>query len=421
MSRKNTIFVQIASYRDPELPNTLESLFSNASKPENLNVCIAWQHGEDEDLSIFNEKYKENLLILDIPYQESKGACWARNQIQQNYNGEKYTLQLDSHHRFIKGWDTKLIKMLKNLQKKKHKKPLLTSYAPSYNPQKDPEGRSEEPWWMQFDRFIPEGAIFFLPASIPNHKNLKEPIPARFYSAHFAFTVGEFAQEVQHDPNMYFHGEEISIAVRAFTHGYDLFHPHEVIVWHEYTRKGRVKQWDDDKTWISKNNESHKRNRILFGMEPGCTPCMQNQLKPYGFGSERSLEDYERYAGIRFKDRAVQQYTVDNNFPPNPIIEDKEEYEKSFTRIFKHCIDLNLSDFLEKDYEFWVVAFHDKEHNTIYRQDADKQEIKRILQDPAGYGKLWRTFNTSTEPAYWVVWPFSTSKGWCDKITGTLW
>lgn len=417
---KDTIFVQIASYRDPELRSTLDSLFQNAKAPKNLKVCIAWQHGDDETVELFDTPYSNNLNIIDIPYKESKGACWARNQIQQHYGGEKYTLQLDSHHRFVKDWDKKLIKMVKDLQKQGHKKPLLTSYAPSYDPQKDPENRVQSPWWMQFDRFIPEGAIFFLPANIPNYEKLTTPIPARFYSAHFAFTLGEFSKEVQHDPSMYFHGEEISIAVRSFTHGYDLFHPHELIVWHEYTRKGRVKQWDDDSTWGQKNNESHRRNRILFGIEPGCTPCMRKEIEPYGFGTERTLEDYERYAGIRFKDKSVQQYTLDHNFAPNPNIEDEEEYDNSFSRVFKHCIDVNFNQVPENDYEFWVVAFHDEEDNTIFRQDMNSTEIERTKQDPDGYCKIWRTFNTSKEPAYWVVWPFSTSKGWCDKITGKL-
>jgi len=417
---KNTIFVQIASYRDPELPKTLHSLFENAKYPNNLRVCIAWQHGEDESLEIFDKPYRANLHIIDIPYQDSKGACWARNQIQQHYEGEKYTFQLDSHHRFVKDWDTKLIKMVKDLQAKGHKKPLLTSYAPSYNPAKDPEERTMVPWWMTFDRFAPEGAVYFLPASIPEFQTLKEPIPARFYSAHFAFTVGQFAQEVQHDPNMYFHGEEISIAVRAFTHGYDLFHPHQIVTWHEYIRKNVKKQWDDDKTWPSKNNESHRRNRILFGIEPGCTPCMRKQIEPYGFGNERNLEDYERYAGIRFSDRSVQQYTLDNKFAPNPVIEDPERYNNSFSRIFKHCIDIQFSQVPERDYEFWVVAFHDQKDNTLYRQDATNQEIQGILNDSDGYGKLWRTFHTAVQPSYWVVWPYSTSKGWCERITGTL-
>ena len=42
------IFVSIASYRDPELLPTLESLFANAKYPDNLTVCIAWQHADED-------------------------------------------------------------------------------------------------------------------------------------------------------------------------------------------------------------------------------------------------------------------------------------------------------------------------------------------------------------------------------------
>ena len=51
--------------------------------------------------------------------------------------------------------------------------------------------------------------------------------------------------EVPYDPELYFHGEEITLAIRAFTHGYTLFHPPEHVLWHEYTRYYRQKHWDD--------------------------------------------------------------------------------------------------------------------------------------------------------------------------------
>ena len=257
--KKNKIFVQIASYRDPQLPFTLKDLIDNASKPENLVICIAHQYDDINALAEYREDKRFN--ILDIPFADSKGACWARNKIQQEYDEEEYTLQLDSHHRFTKNWDSELIKMIKQLKKKGHKKPLLTGYISSFNPENDPADRIEIPWKMNFDRFIPEGAVFFLPASIDDFLERTEPIPARFYSAHFCFTLGQFCKEVPHDPEYYFHGEEISIAVRAFTNGYDLFHPHKVIAWHEYTRKGRVKQWDDDKQWVNRNTHCHSKNR----------------------------------------------------------------------------------------------------------------------------------------------------------------
>jgi glycosyltransferase involved in cell wall biosynthesis len=416
-TKKNKIFVQIASYRDPELLNTLKSLIDNAKNAKNLVICIAHQY---DDIHALDEyRTDERFKILDIPYKESKGACWARNLIQQNYEGEEYTLQLDSHHRFIKNWDQELISMIKQLKEKGHKKPLLTGYISSFNPENDPAERVNTPWKMNFDRFIPEGAVFFIPSSIDDFMQRTEPVPARFYSAHFCFTLGKFCLEVPHDPEYYFHGEEISIAVRAFTNGYDLFHPHKVVAWHEYTRKGRTKQWDDDTTWCDKNVKSHAKNRKLFGMD-GQEPA--TDFGVYGFGKERTLDDYERYAGISFKKRAVQQYTLDNNYPPNPQFtkDNIKEYEESFLNVFKHCIDIGYDKVPEKDYDFWVVAFHDKNDNTMYRKDAEPSEIQNYFLDPDKYCKIWREFQTAERPAYWVVWPHSKSKGWCERLTGNL-
>jgi len=411
------IFIQIASYRDPQLIPTIKDCIKNAKKPEKLVFSIAWQHSSEDEWDTLDEfKDDKRFRIVDINYKESKGACWARNQLQQNYEGEEYTLQLDSHHRFIENWDEELIKMYKQLVKKGHKKPLLTGYVSSFDPDNDPGSRIQQPWKMNFDRFIPEGAVFFLPATIDDYQERTEPIPARFYSAHFAFSTGKFVVEVPHDPEYYFHGEEISIAVRAYTHGYDLFHPHKVIVWHEYTRKGRKKQWDDDQQWVTKNVNSHSRNRKLFEMDGEVKDI---DFGIYDFGKERTLEDYERYAGLSFKKRAVQQYTLDNNLAPNPPLYG-DNLNESFLKIFKHCIDIGFDKVPLTDYEFWVVAFHDDKDETIYRKDADTNEITQIRNDVDGYGKIWREFQTLVKPKYWVVWPYSTSNGWCERITGEL-
>ena len=412
------IFVQIAAYRDPQLIPTIENMLENAKRPKNLVIGVARQfHPEDgfDDLS----KYKKDkrFRILDIPYTESKGVCWARHQVQQLYGGEDYTLQIDSHMRFEKNWDDEMIKMIKQLQKKGHKKPLLTGYVSSFDPENDPAGRVTEPWRMVFDRFTPEGVVFFLPETIPGWQEMKQPVPARFYSAHYCFTLGEFSTEVQHDPEFYFHGEEISITVRAYTHGYDLFHPHKVLIWHEYTRKGRTKQWDDDKDWYLRNTACHVKNRQLLGVDGEKFDGDYSEW----FGTERTIQDYEKYAGLRFESRGIQQETIDKKYPPNTYnFETEEEWKESFSTIFKHCIDVNYASVPEKDYEFWVVAFHNDKDETLYRKDADINEINGFFRDPDGYCKVWREFNTTQRPKYWVVWPYSKSKGWCDRLTGNL-
>ena len=140
----------------------------------------------------------------------------------------------------------------------------------------------------------------------------------------------------------------------------------------------------------------------------------------YGFGKKRTLDQYERYAGVSFKRRAIQKHTVENKLAPNPILSE-EEYQNSFLTIFKHCIDIHRESVPETDYDFWVIAFEDKDGNTIHRQDADVREIQNMLRDKEKtFLNIWRTFNTDVKPYKWVVWPHSISKDWCTKIEHTL-
>ena len=306
MSNKNEkIFIQIASYRDPELPITIKNCIENADNPDKLIFGICWQHDDKECLSeYFNDiRFK----IISVHYSQTNGCCWARNKIQQLYDNEEYTLQLDSHHRFVKGWDSILKNMYKKLQEKGFRKPIITTYLPSYNPENDPEDRCNVPWKISLDRITEEGQVLFIPSYIDNHSTINDPIPGKFYSAHFCFTQGLFCKEVPHDPELYFTGEEMSITVRAFTHGYNLFHPHILVAWHEYTRKNRVKQWDDDKEWWKKDEHSKKHYTNIFNN-------IKNGL--YGFGKERTIDDYITFSGVNFiniKQEDANKHSQTNN------------------------------------------------------------------------------------------------------------
>ena len=147
--RAQKIFVQIASYRDPELVPTIEDMLKNAKRPQNVVLGICRQyHSEDGFDNLDKYRDDERFRILDIPYEDSKGACWARHQIQQLYDGEMYTLQIDSHMRFAKNWDVEMINMVKQLQGMGIPKPLLTGYVSSFDPDNDPAARVQEPWRM---------------------------------------------------------------------------------------------------------------------------------------------------------------------------------------------------------------------------------------------------------------------------------
>ena len=416
MCMNETIFVQVAAYRDPELVPTVIDLIEQAHQPENLHISIAWQHAPDETIEPLS-KY-DQIEVIDIPHTQAQGVCWARGLLQSRYKGETYTLSLDSHHRFVPGWDTHCKGMIQQLKTKGHSKPLLTAYLPAYAPDNDPAGRVQVPWKMDFDRFIPEGAVFFIPAAIPDFARLTDPIPARFVSAHFIFTLGSFCTEVPYDPHYYFHGEEINLTVRAYTHGYDLFHPHQVIAWHEYSRKGRTKQWDDDPGWVLRNQASHTRNRQLFKMDHEPRTI---KFGKYGFGKVRPLAAYEQYSGLCFRERAVLPEVLAHQPPPCTSYPRYAVFKKNLCKMFKHCIDIQYHQVPEPDYEFWCVAFKDRQGNEIYREDASRAEIDRMFADPDRYCKIWRQFQCKQLPYSWVVWPYSTSKKWdCPPIVGNF-
>ena len=121
-----TIFISIASYRDPELNATLADLFGKAQYPGMLRVTVLLQ--EDEAFLERGEGggawYPQELLsrggeinILPRNYKEAKGAGEARATIQKRYNNETFYMQLDSHHRFARNWDTTVISKLTMLER----------------------------------------------------------------------------------------------------------------------------------------------------------------------------------------------------------------------------------------------------------------------------------------------------------------
>jgi hypothetical protein len=408
------IFVSIAAYRDPELIPTLKNMLENCSQPENLHICIGWQHSEEDTWDNLEEfKDDSRFTILDYNYKDAKGVCWIRKRIQEKYQGEEYYLQLDSHHRFDKNWDIVLKDYISYLQLKGYKKPLLSAYIPGYFPNNDPKDRNQEVWSLNIQRFMPSGVIFLEPHSVNNWRKLKEPFPTRFISAHFIFTLGKFVEEVPYDEHLYFHGEESSLAARAYTFGYDLFSPHKPIIWHEYTREGKKKHWDDSTDWSERDQASYARYRKLMDQDEGCTPCQRKGLAPNYFGKERTFEQYERYAGLKFKTRQMHIETKKGEFPPI-----KGDYESGLTNTQKYCIDIYKGSLTETDYDAFAIAFLDRDGNDINRQDANKNEIHTLLKgDPNDqFIHIWRTFDHVDKPHSWRVWPHSESKGWLDRI-----
>ncbi len=310
------IFVQIASYRDPELLSTINDCIEKAKYPERLTFGICWQHSKEDyfdDLSKFKDD--ERFKIIDVDYADSEGCCWARSKIQKLWNGEEYTLQIDSHMKFHSNWDELMINYLKMCQ---CPKPLLTTYPNEYFENQPHIPLSIKPTFMKVSNIDDNGIVSFQ-AFIIEHNiiPIKYPIPGRFLAAGFIFTLGKFCKECPYDPKLYFYGEEMSLSARSFTHGYDIFHPPKNIIWHLYKKEGITKHvnlhWEDNANWSSLDSISKERVKKLFGID-----CEMESLGKYGFGNERTIKEYEEHCGVNFSEKkVVKDFNYD---PPNLLV-----------------------------------------------------------------------------------------------------
>ncbi|HEY0678928.1 MAG TPA: GlcNAc-transferase family protein [Chitinophagaceae bacterium] len=290
---KPEIFIQIPAYRDSELQPTLYDLIRKASDWRLLRIAVAWQYDERFDKLDADFNLRHNIEIIPIPAAESKGCNWARRLLQEKWNGEKYTLFLDSHHRFVPGWDKILVEMYEELRSNRSSKPLISAYLPVYDPFNEPHGRGKNPLHIKLlER--QKGLMFRLNSNeIDTWKSLSGPVQAQFTSLHFLFAEGAFNETILFDPSIYFFADEIAIALRAFTQGYDLFHPHQILGWHLYNRSTRVTHWDEHPEWAKQSELSHQR---LFRLYRGYITGR------FGIGSERSVANYERYIGMKLID-----------------------------------------------------------------------------------------------------------------------
>lgn len=288
MDDDGRIFVQIPAYRDPQLVATMDSLFDRARHPKRLRVCVCWQHGPADRLP---RRYARGnaVEIDDVDYRVSRGANWARRRLQKRWNGEPYSLIIDSHLRFTYHWDWKLIEMLGDLKSAGSSRPVISCYPPNFDPLTFPAGRSRTPLKLYKEAYVRGLLMYFAGYKLPLWTWLKGPIPAQFLALGFLFTEGRFNQDVAIDPNIYFFGDEITTGLRAYCHGYDLFHPHRVLAWHAYDRATRRCHWEDHGDWRTRDGNSLSRvRRILRGHE----------FRGYSLGKYRSIACYERHIGM---------------------------------------------------------------------------------------------------------------------------
>lgn len=297
------IFVHIPSYRDRDTANTVAELFAKARHPERVFVGIVWQlmPGIDDDL-LFVSPRKEQIRELTYDARESRGVGWARAHCQSLWRGEEYVLQIDAHHRFADGWDELLLQQLAACPSEKA---VLSTYPQGFRlPNTIING---SPLLVVFKEFDANSQIPALTSRLLTKEEQAEgrPVRSAFCAAGFLFGPSQVLKDIPYDPYIYFSGEEIALALRLFTSGWDVYAPARHILWHLWDKSSRPTHWQDNADFATLQLRGHRRLRHLLGIEASSDPEVLRELDRFGLGPLRSKQEFEEFSGVEFATKKI--------------------------------------------------------------------------------------------------------------------
>ena len=313
---KETILIEIASYCDEELLNTVNSAIIQAEYPDRVHFAICYQ---GDDLNDYYELQKiKNCKIIHLKKSEAKGSVYARYLCQSLIDDENYIYQIDAHMRFVKHWDTKIINQLLSLN---DKKAVLSGYPPAITDEMlnvplndkifDKPGYGTVMYAKEF-RTTPSDSYFIACASklIKKDSSLAYKKNAFIAAGNF-FTFSKAHKEVKYDIGMYFYGDELPMSIRLYTYGWNFYNPSESYVYHLYKKK------KTEYPGLKKDtmNNENKRFQTLLGL-------IKDEIIPpeFGLGTVRSVKDYEKAFGIDFKNKIISDLAKSGNFENVKII-----------------------------------------------------------------------------------------------------
>lgn len=355
-SEETPIHLLVASYRDRLCGRTLHNAFRHAKNPNRLYIRVIDQTKVNSDLEDdagcfdhycekYNpncQEYKDQVRIIPVDSEESLGPTWARSRLSamihwdfihrnaspdldfQPVQMQDFCMQTDSHMDFSDNWDTEMVDMFHLTQ---NDYSVLSTYVTDIGENnKDPTN-------------VPHLCLVQFTSSIRNWGTkecnflTKPKLTNAMWGAGLSFHRCHAELNVPVDPYLdnVFDGEEGSRGIRFFTHGYDVYTPHRVLVTHDYHNhqsnpvvhtwgghgKNQVKHESEWK-WMEDIQE-HRRRLSTFGstrvnMMLGIGSPPQNKEEEtatirssrFGLGNKRTLSQAVEFTGINLLKKKME-------------------------------------------------------------------------------------------------------------------
>lgn len=294
-----TILVSIICFEDLDVLKTVADLYATASHPQRIRTSVILQTDTPE---LFRglEHYAE---VIYYPASWAEGCGKARAEAFKQHQDEDFFFQIDSHMRFERHWDDLLITEAVECPSDK---PILTTLPTGFviATEQKHEACYNIITFREFYRHVP--CTWGMHTLIRDYAPTPKPETTPFLAGGCLFAPGSIAK-IGCDPGMYFHGEEHSLNMRLWTHGYDNFAPRFSYIYHAY----RVDQINhvtlQSKIDPHRDRELAERSlarvQVLTGVKKRSeVPAHYlDSIDDYPLGTARTVADWEQHFGFDLK------------------------------------------------------------------------------------------------------------------------
>lgn len=288
------IFVSVANYRDLETINTVRELLAKCSSKSELRVHVLSQLEPEDRLDFVALDGDPRVKHVVTRARDSLGVCWARSELQGMVTDEDYYFQVDSHMAEVEDdWDQMLLEDLRRAEQESELA-IITAYPSSY--ELTDGGRVvDRKCPTRFDVSMASG----FPTATSGYVDTDELEEELFVSGNLLFSRTSLVRDVPYDPELFFVGEEITLAVRAYSAGYKIYSPTRYVMAHRYSRgpDERPLYWDEGE---DRARKIRWWQRDLTSKWKATHVCRGEWFGKYGIQDSRLYQDFARKLRVRF-------------------------------------------------------------------------------------------------------------------------
>ena len=280
----------------------MRDLRHKAMFPQRIFVGLVLQsttmpdaHDNDDDHA--DPWVHTHVRTVHMHARHAKGPCPARAMAQLLHrNQEDFCLQIDAHMRFRQAWD---VYLLQEWAACPHAaRALLSTYPAGYQlPNAIPNetrGTLLYPCKFDDDGMLRQKARFLT----PKEQTSTHPIPCHLFAAGFCFGPSAWLiRDCPYDGTLHdlFFGEEMSMAIRLYTAGYNVYAPRQTVVYHLWSRAHRTVPANP----VDPVARQASQQKVASQWQQG-----------QGLGSERTVQEWAAAVGVDVEKRIVLPTTV---------------------------------------------------------------------------------------------------------------